>query len=355
MPSPAFCTIFSKNYLAHVRTLAQSIRRFHPDATVYALLADRVDGYFDPTREPFHLIELDQAVPENLRIPMTFYYTPFELCNALKPFLHKFLAGSTQEPQWLYLDSDIYVLNQLDPILDQLSRSSILLKPHTCTPVPFHLDDPRAPLETRFLRYGIYNGGFLGLRPTGDTHAFLDWWQARLTLYCRFQPGLFVDQLWLNLVPLFFNHVALCQHPGANLSYWNIHEGEFSADSGHKVHFRGTPVLFYHFSGWDMDHPTQVSRALPHRGSHDWFAPLGLEYRDRLLANGYNDVSRYPYAFSEFKTGEAIQPQHRQLWWDLTRSDAARPPNPFESYGLFAKDKHRPTTWQRLVTKFRSS
>jgi len=58
--SLAACTIISKNYLAHARVLAHSFREYHPNLPFYVLLVDRIDGYFDPTEEPFTIIPLEQ-------------------------------------------------------------------------------------------------------------------------------------------------------------------------------------------------------------------------------------------------------------------------------------------------------
>ena len=53
----AVCTIAAKNYLPFVRVLMASVRIHHPQFRRVLILADRVDGYFDPSQEDFEVIE----------------------------------------------------------------------------------------------------------------------------------------------------------------------------------------------------------------------------------------------------------------------------------------------------------
>ena len=48
----------AKDYLSFARVLARSFRQHHPAVPFLVLLADEIDGYFDPLQEPFDLIEL---------------------------------------------------------------------------------------------------------------------------------------------------------------------------------------------------------------------------------------------------------------------------------------------------------
>ena len=58
MSELAACTIITKNYLPYARTLANSLAKYNSNITLYVLLADRVDDYFDPSLESFKLIYL---------------------------------------------------------------------------------------------------------------------------------------------------------------------------------------------------------------------------------------------------------------------------------------------------------
>jgi hypothetical protein len=267
-----FCTVITKRYLAQARVLTQSLQEHHPGAMVYVLLADRIDGYFDPAAEPFELITLADLPHPPLVEQMCFYYNAMELCCALRPWLHAYLHEHTNHAAWLFLDADILVCASLEPLWRQLETASILLSPHSLAPVaPNQVET----LELNVLRLGIYNGGCLGLRraaatdPTTSAHAFIQWWQQRLTNYCfddwalQDVRGLAWDQKWLNLVPLYFEDVAILRHGGANVGHWNLIERGALVATGDGWTLGDEPLLFFHFSGWDWQDPRQVSRHNP--------------------------------------------------------------------------------------------
>ena len=52
------CTAITKNYLAFARVLGLSLLEHDPGSRLYVLLADRLEGAFDPSHEPFTLIHL---------------------------------------------------------------------------------------------------------------------------------------------------------------------------------------------------------------------------------------------------------------------------------------------------------
>ena len=60
MIQKAVCTIASKNYLGYVRTLAKSVAETNPDVEFYFLLVDKIDDFFDPGKEPFKLIRIEE-------------------------------------------------------------------------------------------------------------------------------------------------------------------------------------------------------------------------------------------------------------------------------------------------------
>ena len=59
-----------------------------------------------------------------------------------------------------------------------------------------------------------------------NTLYMLHWWKERTYNmgYQRLEKGLFVDQLWMNLVPVLFESCNVLNHPGYNMGPWNLHE-----------------------------------------------------------------------------------------------------------------------------------
>jgi hypothetical protein len=117
------CTVISKNYLAQARVLVASFKEHHPDIPFYVLLADKLDGYFDPRKEQFELLELDQLdIPDPDRF--RFHYNVLEHDTAVKPYFFSCLLRNYGLKKLVYLDPDIQVLDRLDNLFSLLDEHS---------------------------------------------------------------------------------------------------------------------------------------------------------------------------------------------------------------------------------------
>lgn len=365
----AACTIITKKYLPYARTLADSLSEHNPDVKLYVLLADKVDGHFDPSLEAFDFIYLEDLSDQEAIQRMCFYYTAFELCCALRGLLHEYMLEKTDAQKWVFLDSDIMVFGSFDPISEQLESSSILLSPHSITPVPRDFVDP---CEINFIKNGLYNGGFLGLRRSDAAREFISWFKFRLQNFCFndysgeelaiLARGLFVDQLWLDMVPLYFDKVGLCLEPGANLGHWNLYDKILSKDNQGNFTVNGKPILFVHFSGWDIHASDQLSKYAPMlmykeiETNPSWLE-MSAMYRDSLLKNGYEDLADLPYAFNYFNNGAPINhAMRRQYYNHLVAQGEYSEMVPFSDkmhahFSLLAKQQSRFSLFIRRISR----
>ena len=314
MSTLAACTIVSKNYLPFARVLAKSFREHHPGARFWVLLADRVEGRFDPAAEPFTLL-----LAEDLGIPdfpaFAFQYGLLEINTAVKPFLLERLFAAEGVERLVYLDPDIRLFAPLVEVEAALARHAIVLTPHLTAPI----DDDLHPGETTILQAGVYNLGFLGLAAGDLARRFLAWWQRRTVDRCviDFQRGLFVDQRWVDLVPGLFPDVEILTDPGYNVAYWNLHAREVRLGPPPTVN--GRPLAFYHFSGIQLEDLGRMSKHQFRFTLDDLPAvrELFLDYRGRLLAEGYAAARGWPYAFARFDNGIPIPDVARALYRSL--------------------------------------
>ncbi|MBC8646801.1 MAG: hypothetical protein H7X85_06530 [Thermoanaerobaculia bacterium] len=91
MLSCAAATIVAKSSLSLARVIAQSFREHHAEILFFVLLADEVDGFFEPSREPYELIRFDELgieAPERLRFrhaqqPLSYAAAPYLLQHLL--------------------------------------------------------------------------------------------------------------------------------------------------------------------------------------------------------------------------------------------------------------------------------
>ncbi len=313
----AIFTIAAKNYLPCVRVLMSSIRQWHPELLRVVILVDQIDGYFNPEEEDFDIV-----LSEDLNLPQSdwfhFKYTILEFSTAVKPYAIELLFRKYNLDRIIYLDPDIKIYNRLDCLLHSLERCSILLTPHLTDT----LDDGRHPGELDILRSGSYNLGFIGLSFTEESKRFLKWWQARLYEHCvvDLDRGLFVDQRWVDLVPGLFSGVVINRRPGMNVAYWNLAHRRVLEEAG-RFTVNGEPLYFFHFSGFDAENPMEFSKHQNRFRLSDLgdAALIVAEYRDELLAQGYQQCRHWPYAYGQFENGFPIPDMGRPVHHESPR------------------------------------
>src|SRR5215468_1634567 len=232
MAATTFFTLCSTNYLAQARVLGDSLLRWNPGIRFVVGLVDRLETRLPGViPEEWEVLEVEQlgiaAFDEMCR-----RYDILELNTAVKPFYFQHFLKSDRVERVIYLDPDIMVFDSLGPIENSLRQASLVLTPHALTPLPAEppvgtfIVDGRRVSERLFLSTGVYNLGFLGVARSSESARCLAWWRERVQLSCLAERayGLFVDQLWMNLAPVFFDHVEVLRHPGCNVAYWNLHE-----------------------------------------------------------------------------------------------------------------------------------
>ena len=242
-------SICSNNYLGKAQVLAASIKAAG-NATVYLFLADRKEDAIN-----YEDLGFDGVVPaDELDIPnlqwMKENYSIVEFNTAIKPFAFSYLLKHTKASSFYYFDPDMCVYRPLAKFEQFWNGNVVLLTPHILTPIPF---DNKFPGENLFLNHGTYNLGFLALRRSKVAESLLAWWSERMLTHCKIQliEGFFVDQIWFNLVPGFFQQVEIITHPGWNMAYWNLHERHLTLENGqYKVNSQHH-LFFYHFSSFD--------------------------------------------------------------------------------------------------------
>jgi len=291
-------TLCSNNYLAQAKILLTSFKKYHPDYTF-------VIGLVDKMAEGINYDEFSdgQVIPvEELGIPnfdeLCKRYNVVELNTSVKAsyflYIKQKFPGVTKV---IYLDPDIKVFNTLDAIWTLLDTKNIVVTPHILNPIS---PDNYTPQENIFLNYGIYNLGFLGVNISSTQSVeFLKWWENRILNfgYNRVQEGYFVDQLWINLAPLFFDKVAIIREPGYNMAPWNLHERVISSYSESKILVNGDcPLFFYHFSSFSYKTPESICKPYYNRFTFDNrpdLKPIYETYVNEIIAYGAAKLSGY--------------------------------------------------------------
>jgi lipopolysaccharide biosynthesis glycosyltransferase len=287
-------TLCSNNYLAQAKTLGDSIAEHNPDLRFIIGLVDRRDPEINyDLFSPFELISFDQ-----LGFPviddMLAKYNIIEFNTSVKPFYIEYLFDRFQEVNKLYyIDPDIYFYESLDELDGLLEKHDIVLTPHlTVAPATVTTDELVA------MRHGHFNLGFLGLRRSGNSVEFVTWWQERLKNHCVIDKGrgLFVDQKWVNLAPLYFNGIYNFKHQGYNMAWWNTSERELLESEGkYFVNTKDQQLVFFHFSGYKPGSTTHFGRVGNDEYSFDSRPDLRKlfdSYAAHLMSNDYEKFWR---------------------------------------------------------------
>lgn len=252
-------TICSVSHLGQAKTMADSFLEHNPDYELKIGILDRLGDRIDAAEfAAYGLFEIGALGIPNFDVLLQ-KYTVFELCCVIRPHVCKFLlAENSGVEKLLFIDSDIFFFNSIESVDSALDTHDILLTPHTFRPFP---EDGKYPKEVSFNNAGLYNTGFFALKRSVSTINFLNWWEERLNQYgfVNFMDGMFVDQLWANFVPLFFENVLVSQNLGLNVGYWNLHERNIEFKDDTFTVNEAYPLVFFHFSGFDINKRDKIS------------------------------------------------------------------------------------------------
>lgn len=330
----AFGTIAAKRELPYARVLARSFAEHHPKIPFFVLLADEIEGCFDPADERFRLLTFrDLEIPESEGF--RFIHPRKQLTYAATPYFLSALLDDGFE-RAVFLKQESLVLGDLRPILELLDHSEIILTPHLLAPLE---GDDGAARELNILQSGVCNVGLLGLRDSPGSRRFLAWWADRVHDHCRHAigEGLHYEQRWLDLVPAYFENARIIRDPGANIGHWNLPE-----------RLQTNPRLF-RFSGFDPDRPARVTR-YSDRLSMDALgdaAGLFAGFADALKQAGWDEAQAWPYAYDSFDDGVPIPDLTRELYRELGRVRAGLG-NPFSDFPRWLND---PVVPGRRITR----
>lgn len=300
------------NYLPKVRLLIQSLKRHHPEIRLVLALSDLVD---DP--EALRGEAWDEIMPiDTLGIPdwrrWAFTHDIVELSTAIKPFVLQRLLDRPDCGGVFYFDPDMVLFSRLDDLIGRLGQSDILLTPHQNKPetgLAEVMDN-----EISSLKHGIYNLGFIGVRPSDTGKAFAHWWADRVYHFCRddIPNGLFTDQRWIDLAPALFDGVAILRSSRFNVAPWNLTTRSISGNLNEGLLVDGEALGFYHFTGFDSGaHRVMTSK---YCAANPAVNELVGWYEDGTIGWREDPLAARPWAFGRFGDGSRINRAHRLIY-----------------------------------------
>ena len=102
-------------------------------------------------------------------------------------------------------------------LFNELENNNTVLTPHWRGEYP-EIDEVNFNLQ--FVG-GLYNAGFIGVNESAKNA--MSWWANACLYKCEkdFKNGHYVDQTYLNLLPIYFEGIKILKHQGCNVANWN--------------------------------------------------------------------------------------------------------------------------------------
>lgn len=153
-----------------------------------------------------------------------------------------FIRHLLQDHQMIiYADCDLHFYSDFSEIINYATSKSITLSPHWRT---IHTTTGKE-IDFNF-RHGLYNGGFLIATQSGNH--ILDWWAERCCAECSASSETtYVDQKYLDMLPLYFDNIGIIKHKGYNVAAWNLSYLKRTIQDD-EVLVAGEKIVFIHYS-----------------------------------------------------------------------------------------------------------
>ena len=304
-------TVITETFLSYAAALRQSLHRSDCPPAFLAFVVDPTDDTALPDWA-LPLQALESTLPRVQQMCVRFQgeSDANALRWSLKSQAMQYCINHGAE-RVLWCDPDLYFFEDPAILFRMIEPRTVLLTPHyralrpsTC-PINF----------SKNYTEGLFQAGFVGLGSEAAT--VLDWW-AEACLWKMEKSaaaGLYVDQKFLDLLPVCWPDTTIVRHRGCNLAEWNQAECRRDVVNG-RVLINGTdPVVFIHFTDWTIE---QILT-----GVDPLLAPHLEEYL-RVLRQFAPEVSlRRPVAASvpviKTKTRPATQSPGRRLWRRVRR------------------------------------
>ncbi len=268
----AACTLITNNYIADAIVCHKYLNKNNPNLKHYIFTIGKLKkeniNIFKSYKNINH-IALEKIIDKKILDNLVSSYSPFELSNVLRGPCHRFIYENTNIEQWIMLDADIAIVGSLDEVFKYYENYEIFITSHTS--LPHSNKDAIISNELVFLKHGIYNSGLIGFKRGEIAYKAILWYEQRLLSFCEFSRNrinnsikneydfLFVDQLWLNLIPIYFRNCSICFESRFNLGHWNLWEGNLTCNLNNDYFFNNKKVIAFHFSGINSINPEYVS------------------------------------------------------------------------------------------------
>lgn len=246
----AYCTIITANYIHYAMALFDSLVEYKEDINFVLGVSDIENFNYQITDKRITVIGL-VTLKDYFAKAKEIYdnYFPHRMDHlrwSMKPVILKYVLENGYSKAF-WLDCDLFFCNKFDFLEKELDTHRFLLSPHWKSIHPWKEKEYKEFYT--LMQSGMYNAGFVGARK--DSIDILDWWAEACAFKCvrNYTKGFFVDQSYLETVPIYFENIGILKHRGCNLASWNIHLSKRGLDAENKVKINNEwEVVFLHLT-----------------------------------------------------------------------------------------------------------
>jgi len=300
----SLAVISTKNYVPYAHVTMSSFRAFHSDIPIFLLL---VDG----TSEDRSLVSnCTTVLLSDLELPNRGWYTAkydaSQLANAVKPAFLLYLRQFARRA--LYFDADIAVFSPCHELLKNTRDSDLVLTPHTTATFPRPEQLWAHPNNADIFHSGLFNAGVFGI-DLDRCSDFLEFWiNSNFSVGAFYGPaGGQTDQQYLNWAIVLQSNVHILRDPAYNVAYWNLHDRDLRTvkEPTPVVQVNGRPLVIFHFSGFDIYNPLQLSKHDNRYSVYNlhFIAELLIWYSQKVLSGPHSGLLAAPYPFDVLPNG----------------------------------------------------
>jgi glycosyltransferase involved in cell wall biosynthesis len=302
------CTIICADELPNAAVLANSFRRFHPDAAFTVLILDELGRQTRISNTKIvSLADLGLESAEQWRLPMLF--SRRALRTYLKPLLLAKLSRAA--PSVLCFSPFTQIFDKLSDVFEMVRTTSAI--------------SATEPIQNE---WGDGGGSFVGV--PSPIASLLEEWFERIRA---------ADPANEKAIESVFDAVShrMIQAPGFAVHYSNLNPASLTGvDRGYRI--GGQPLRSFDFRGYDPDKPHLLSRYLGPNprillSEFPVIAALCDAYRQQLLDAGHARGSSAGPRFEFLTSGLPIDLRMRRVYREglakFKSGQSSEPPSPF--------------------------
>lgn len=198
---------------------------------------------------------------------------------ALKPLFTRILLENYDRV--FFCDHDLFFYKDFTFLDEKAKNKTICLSPHWRT-IHYTLENE---MEYNF-RHGLFNGGFFISNRSGVN--ILDWWAECTANKCTANENdpTYVDQKYLDVVPIYFEDVHIIKHKGCNVAAWNRSHNKRTIINN-EVRVGNDEIIFIHYSPITIKH---IENGLDHllQEHYELYKSAIIETKVYLARNDMN-------------------------------------------------------------------